>query len=716
MVKQSMKFLLLLVASLSVTLAARAQLATDFVDTEQADVRLVSEASTIVPGDTFYVAFNFKLEPHWHVYWQNPGASGLALDIEWTLPEGFSAGKIIWPAPEKIMLGGLVNYGYEDAVTFLVPISVDPQLTIKSGEKVELKADAFWLICKEVCLPGEGSFALSIDLGETRVASDAQPVFESARASLPLDQVPWEVAGYIEGDDLVLGLTGDSIPSELYFYVGQEGMIDPNGEQVLSFAGASTAELRMPLTDVFLSEPLDELSGVLQSGEQDWAISFQPQETKSMAAPAGGAVVVTQEEEGFEAFFLQLGLPGWLVLAYLGGLILNVMPCVLPVLSLKVFSLLKQSGQTKSQALLHGVAYTVGVVASFLALAGLLFALRAFGERIGWGFQLQSPGFVVVLTLVFFLFALNLMGVFELGASLVGADAKVAKRSGLTGSFGMGILAAVVGAPCVGPLLASVGGIAVQAPPVTGLLIFGMMGFGLASPFLILAIFPKLVAYLPKPGAWMESVKQFMGFLLLAAVVFLAYVAGASGGTDAILGLLIAILISGVAAWIYGRWAAPVRSRKSRRWATVLACLSLALGLGYGVRAVKGAYDAYAETPTTSEDGAWAEWSSDRVESELAEGHPVFVDFTATWCLICQVNKKVALRTEATEALFKEAGVVTLEADWTRYDPAITDALESFDRNGVPLYVLYSPNGSVQVLPQSLTNGIIREAVEKMDQ
>jgi thiol:disulfide interchange protein DsbD len=320
----------------------------------------------------------------------------------------------------------------------------------------------------------------------------------------------------------------------------------------------------------------------------------------------------------------------------------------------------------------------------------------------------------VVLSAVFFLFGLNLMGVFELGGRLVSADIKLAKRSDVLGSFGMGVLAAVVGAPCMGPLVAGVSGLAVQANLGTGLLIFGMMGLGLASPFLVLSVFPKLVAFLPKPGLWMESFKQGMGFLLMAAVVFLALVAGRQGGVDAILILLVVILLSSIGAWVFGRWGAASRSRRSQWIARLLALFLIGASLFFGVRSIKEVYLDYGNQETIAGiSGQWGAWSSERVDELLAEGRPVFVDFTATWCLICQVNKKLALRTDATESLFTKKGIVALEADWTRYDSDITDALEKLGRSGVPLYVLYTPDGEVTVLPQSLTNGIVREAVEK---
>jgi thiol:disulfide interchange protein len=676
-------------------------------------VELIAETTVVVPGERFNVALDFRLEPHWHLYWKNPGASGLPAEVEWQLPAGLSAGEIQWPAPERIELGGLMNYGYEDAVTLIVPIEAAQDFEL--GSAVPIKAEVSWLACEEFCMPGDASLSLALTAGAEAVKSGEAPAFEAARARLPAPIAPWGVTAVIEGQDLVLTIEqvdGLAIPSDLYFYADKEGVIEPSALQALSSVGEGQVQLRAELDVAQLQEPSAAVAGVLQSQSGNWSINLR------IGADAAGAATESLAGQvpaatGFEGVLLNLGLPGWLLLAFLGGLILNVMPCVLPVLSLKVFSLLKHSGQSRAQALLHGGAYTAGVVASFLALAAVLLALRAVGERIGWGFQLQSPNFVVVLTVVFFLFALNLMGVFEVGTSLVGADTKVSKRNDALGSFGMGVLAAVVGAPCMGPLVASVSGIAVQTNAATGLLIFGVMGLGLASPFLFLSVFPKLVAYLPKPGVWMESVKQFMGFLLMAAVVFLALVAGRLGGVDAVIALLIALLVAGLAAWIYGRWSVPVKPKRTQRIAQVISLALLVVASYYAISETKAAYENFETGSSVSKNGQWQPWSSERVETELAAGKPVFIDFTASWCLICQVNKKVATHTQATEALFEEYGVVALEADWTRYDSAITTELERFGRSGVPLYVLYAPDGEVTVLPQSLTNGIVREAVEK---
>jgi thiol:disulfide interchange protein DsbD len=475
---------------------------------DHAMVELISEYDAVVPGQSFDLALRFDLEEHWHIYWKNPGASGLSTTIDWLLPERIEAGDVQWPAPERIQLGGLVNYGYEEEAVFIVTLQAPEDL--KLGSDLAITANLFWLICKETCLPGEAALDLVLPVASKAEPSAEASAFTEARNRQARAAHPWATSAYIEKEALVVVIEGEALPADFYLYADAEGLVDPSAEQVRSTPAPNRAELRLALdTPFFENQPLG-ISGVLQSGADSWEFNAEILDTP----PPFVRALTEAEPSGFEQRLLALGLPGILALAFLGGLILNIMPCVLPVLSLKVFSLLKHAGQTRSDALRHGLAYTAGVVLSFIALAAVLFALRALGERIGWGFQLQSPGFVVVLSAVFFLFGLNLMGVFELGGRLVGADIKLAKRSDVLGSFGMGVLAAVVGAPCMGPLVAGVSGLAVQANLGTGLLIFGMMGLGLASPFLVLSVFPKLVAFLPKPGLWMESFKQGHGLLV----------------------------------------------------------------------------------------------------------------------------------------------------------------------------------------------------------
>lgn len=677
------------------------------VQTDHATVELISEYDAIVPGKSFDLAVRFDLEEGWHTYWENPGDSGLATVIDWALPESIEAGEIQWPAPERIFLGGLVNYGYAEEAVFIVTFQAPKDL--KLGSELAITADLFWLICKETCLPGEATLDLVLPVAGKAEPSAEASAFVEARNRQARDTQPWVTTAYLEEEALVVVIEGEALPADFYLYLDREGLVDPSAEQERSSPLPNRTELRLtPDTAFFENQPL-AISGVLQSGTDSWEFNAEIVDTPSAFAPA----LTELELVGFEQRLLALGMPGILALAFLGGLILNIMPCVLPVLSLKVFSLLKHAGQARGDALRHGLAYTAGVVLSFIALAAVLFSLRALGERIGWGFQLQSPGFVVVLAVVFFLFGLNLMGVFELGGRLVGADNKVARRKDVLGSFGMGVLAAVVGAPCMGPLVAGVSGLAVQANITTGLLTFGMMGLGLASPFFVLSVFPKLVAFLPKPGLWMESFKQGMGFLLMAAFVFLALVLGRQGGVDAIFILLVVILLSSIAAWVFGRWGAASRSMRSQWIARLLALLLLGVSLFYGVLSIKEVSLDYVNQGSIADSsGQWGAWSSERVDELLAEGRPVFVDFTATWCLICQVNKRVALRTDATESLLIEKGIVALEADWTRYDSDITEALENFGRSGVPLYLLYTPDGEVTILPQSLSNDIVRQAVQ----
>lgn len=657
---------------------------------------LISETSAVAGGDRFYVGVRFEIDPHWHIYWKNPGSSGYGIAVDWDLPAGVRAGALEWPVPERFEFDGFINYGYSGRVTLLVPIEVDASL---SGE-LDLKATVSWLACENACIPGSAELQLRLPRSDASEPDPAQEaVFEDARAALP---EVWRGGPlvYEVGKGGIRIQIPDTEIKEAYFYAEAFGWVDADAAQVLT-QESGMGVLTVPVLEGELP-PL--LAGVLELDGQAWEVEL----ASAVAAPE-----MQVYASGWEGKLLQWGLGGWLLLAFLGGVILNIMPCVLPVLSLKVFSLLKHAGQTRGQAFAYGLAYTLGVVLSFVVLAAALFALRGLGERIGWGFQLQNPAFVVTLTLLLFVFALNLIGVFEMGVGLVGADSKVARRKDLLGSFGTGILAAVVGAPCVGPLLGGVSGLALQADPLVGISVFAMLGFGMAFPFLLLSIFPKLAAYLPKPGVWMETFKQAMGFLLFAVVVFLLWVVGQSGGVEGMMALLLALLLAALAAWIYGRWAAVSKPSQTRRRASLLALLLLGLSLWGGARFVGQSYAAnQGGVSERSAEAFWQPWSKERVASELAAGRSVFVDFTASWCLTCQVNKRTTLRTAGIRELFEAHSIVPLEADWSLSDPAITDALESYGRSGVPLYLLHTSDGKTEILPQNLTPAIVRQAVE----
>jgi thiol:disulfide interchange protein/DsbC/DsbD-like thiol-disulfide interchange protein len=400
--------------------------------------------------------------------------------------------------------------------------------------------------------------------------------------------------------------------------------------------------------------------------------------------------------------------------AFIGGLILNLMPCVLPVLSLKVFSLMKHAGDNPKTAWIQGAAFTAGVVLSFWALAGLLIILRTAGNHLGWGFQMQSPGFVLGLILLFFLLALNLFGVFELGSSLVGLDAKATNHlGGIASSFGNGALATLAATPCTAPFMGSALGFAAQQPAIISLLIFTFLALGMATPYLLLTIFPGALRFVPKPGAWMEAFKQFMGFLLMATVIFLVYVFSALTGQENVPMLLFVLLVAGIAAWVYGRWGSPIHGAVTRAVAILLALVLLGSAVAFGITLTNPQLRGLADAPSQDD---WQPWTQSAVDDALAKGQPVFVDFTAAWCLSCKVNERVALETDAVKKAFADKGVALFKADWTHADPAISQTLQQYNRDGVPLYLLYSPKNkdAPQVLPEVLTPGIVLDALKNL--
>jgi thiol:disulfide interchange protein DsbD len=403
--------------------------------------------------------------------------------------------------------------------------------------------------------------------------------------------------------------------------------------------------------------------------------------------------------------------------AFIGGLILNLMPCVLPVLSLKVFALIRHAGDNPKAAWRQGAAFTAGVVVSFWVLAGLLLALRAAGNQLGWGFQMQSPGFVAALIVLFFLIGLNLFGVFEIGGSLVGVDAKAASHAGgSVSSFLNGALATLAATPCTAPFMGSALGFAAQQPALVSMLIFTFLALGMATPYLLLTIFPQSLRFVPKPGAWMESLKQFMGFLLMGTVIFLLYVFGALTSSDTLIDMLGVLLLMSVAAWVYGRWSNPARSTASRVVGGLVCLVILISATVQTVALVDEPVARDTRVSSTATQDGWQDWSPEGVQAALAKGQPVFVDFTAAWCLSCKVNERVALGTDAVKSAFADKKVALFRADWTQADPRITEALQKFNRDGVPLYLLYSPKApdAPEVLPEVLTPGIVLGALGKI--
>jgi thiol:disulfide interchange protein DsbD len=687
---------------------------------------LISETADVMPGKPFLVALHLHMDPDWHTYWINPGDAGLATMIKWTLPPGFTAGPIQWPTPEIHKMGPETTYSYGGDVYLLTTITPPSSVT----GPVEIKANATWLVCQEECIPGQAELVLPVSFNIAQGGAeslDREKFFAEAQKRLPVPNTRWDVEAAYEhvglGESLVIHFKDKGAPlplGHLYFYPEQQNALAAD-------ESANQPDAAKPLPEFDLLVPLQQngekpaqISGVLVSDQplmgDAKAVYLAPFATNASDIPINSASLAPYNTSGVHGPPPQTEQPFFLAVlgaAFLGGIILNLMPCVLPVLALKVFSLIRHAGENPRGAWRQGAAFTVGVVLSFWVLAGVLLALRAAGSHLGWGFQMQSPGFVLALIFIFFLLALNLFGVFELGTSLVGLDAKAAGHAdGLFGSFLNGALATLAATPCTAPFMGSALGFAAEQPAAISLLIFTALALGMAAPYLLLTIFPGALRFVPKPGAWMEAVKQFMGFLLLATVIFLVYVFGALVGGEQVPWLLVSLLIASLAAWIYGRWSGPERSTAARAAAFVLALLVLGFAIwwGAGLAMMKPS----ADRETASSDG-WQPWTPAAVDAALAQGRPVFVDFTAAWCLSCKVNEAAALETDAVRAAFAQKNVALFRADWTHADPAISATLRQYHRDGVPLYLYYTPaaKDAPEILPAVLTPGIVLDALNK---
>ena len=681
---------------------------------------LIPEVTTVEPGKPFGVALHLHSDAGWHTYWINPGDAGLATTITWTLPPGFTAGPIQWPVPEKHNMGPLVTYGYEGDVYLLTTIT-PPKSDLP--RHFDVKAHATWLVCQEECIPGKAELTLPLDSGSLnlRLPIENTDFFAEARARLPVENTAWNIdASYGVNPILVINFhlkSGASASPTVngYFFPEQPNVLSADEKKSELDSLSKSASFGVGFDLQQNGEKPAEMSGVLVSDApiigNAKAVSLAT--FPVLPAPLSNTATTVTLKPPETTAATQPLLLAVLVGAFIGGLILNLMPCVLPVLSLKVFSLIKHAGENPKAVWRQGAAFTAGVLVSFWTLAGILLELQAVGDHLGWGFQMQSPGFVLALIFLFFLLGLNLLGVFEIGTSLVGLDARATGRfHGLTSSFFNGALATVAATPCTAPFMGSALGFAAQQSPFIALLVFTFLALGMASPYLLLTLFPGALRFVPKPGAWMEAFKQFMGFLLLATVIFLIYVFGAQVGEDQIPSLLAVLLLASLAAWIYGRWNVSTRSTPTRLLAWFLALAILTGALIWGGK-LAGATPPQMTSGGAASDG-WQPWSPDAVQQALAQNRPVFVDFTAAWCLSCKVNERVALETDAVKQAFAEKNVALFRADWTHADAAIAGELQKYHRDGVPLYLLYSPKDkdAPQVLPEVLTPGTVLEAVK----
>ena len=692
----------------------------DPVQTGHIEVELVSQEAGAAPGGVVYVALRQKIQPGWHTYWRNPGDAGDATRIVWTLPAGWTAGDIVWPTPEKSRVGPLLDFAYTGEVLLPVPISVPANAQV--GSVVTLKAAAAFLVCEQVCVPEDAVVTLTLPVVAGMPQTDpkwgAKVADTLARAPKPAGL---KAVFELQGSVLKLAVTGAPLKgadlSGAFFYPYSGKVIEHPPAQAIERGPEGLTLSLTPGYDFTQAEAKPtELAGVLALNGAAYEITATPGTIPAEAGGLGAPPAAPAKAHG-STDGAGLGLPLAVAFAFLGGLILNLMPCVFPILSMKAASLTAHAhdaGKTRVQ----GLAFLVGVVVTFLVLAGLLIAVRAGGAAVGWGFQLQSPAVVAGLALLMLLVALNMSGVFEVGASVQGV-ASGAGGSGVGGSFLTGALAVLVAAPCTAPFMAGALGYALTQPPLLSLAVFLGLALGFAAPFVILAFVPALLGRLPRPGPWMDVLKKGLAFPMYATAAWLAWVYSQQTGSIPLAALLAASVLVAFAAWLYGLAQARSISGKSAAVPFVLAALSVAAAVALvvvGVRAAPAAR-ATAAAPATelsSGPGLAAEaWSPEKVKALQAQGKVVMVDFTADWCVTCKVNEGTALKGQRVVDAFKASNAVYLRADWTKRDATIAAALAEHGRAGVPLYLVY-PKGSGEpvILPQLLTEGLVIEAIE----
>jgi thiol:disulfide interchange protein len=687
----------LLLAALAFALAAPAAAAP--VRAQHLTAELVADHTAIAPGGSVTVALRQSIDAGWHTYWRNPGDSGEPTTLTWTLPTGWTAGPLVWATPQQLPVGPLMDYGYTGEV--LLPLTLTAPKTARPGDTVTLKAHASFLVCKEICVPADADLALTLPVAATPPADGFWgPRIAAALAAAPHSS-PAITAAFTPGAGLEkLSITGAPLRgadmAHAYFYPYDATAIDDAQAQAIE-RGPDGLTLSLAPGSAFKNgKPPSSLAGVLALGDRVFEITAPSGPPLPGAAGLGPPPSQTAQTAGPAALVIAMAS------AFLGGLILNLMPCVFPVLALKAGALVGHAHEPRT-ARIQGLAYLAGVVATFLALAAALIGARAAGEAVGWGFQLQSPPVVAGLALVMLLVALNLSGVFEVGMGLQAAAGAADARSGggAVGAALTGVLAVAVAAPCTAPFMGPAVAYALLQGPAIALGVFLALGLGMAAPFTLLAFAPGLLRLLPKPGAWMEGLKKALAFPMYATAAWLAWVYALSAGDGRLANLFAAAVLVGLAAWLFG---AGQRARfAGRRASPALTTSALAIALALGA-----AFWPAAETLKPEP------FSADKLALLRAEHKPVFVNFTAAWCVTCQVNERLALGGGKVAQAFADDHVVYLEGDWTDRNAAIEQALAEHGRAGVPLYLMYPANGGEpQVLPQVLTEGTVVDAAKQ---
>ena len=662
---------------------------------------LLADTNAVVPGKPFTVGLLLRMAPGWHTYWKFSGDAGLPTEMKWKLPPGWKVGDIQWPIPLKtIDPGDIETYGYENEVLLIQEITPPSKLDDSSAK---LSTEANWLVCEKICIPG--SATLQLDLP---VASTSQPantdVFARYRRLLPQNLAGPDVARADwsrVGSDLRLKIASETLakyPAVDFFPLPEQETIV--GHPAVQSRNNNEIVFRIPLESA--PKDLSSLAGLVVFAQQPngddraaWQITSAPPVSASRPTPARGIFT-------------------FLLFGFLGGLILNLMPCVLPVISLKIFGFVQQAGQSRQKIFRSGIAFTIGIFAWFIALAVLLIVLKGAGRDVTWGgFQFTNPYFVLALSVIVLVFALNLFGVFEvsLPQSVTRNLLSTSERKDLLGSFFQGVFATVLATPCTAPFLGTALGFAFTQSAAIILAMFIAIAAGMSAPYLLLSAQPAWLRFLPRPGPWMVHVKQFMGFLLLATLLFLLYVVGAQRGLEGAIWASCFLLVISVACWMKGAFVVPTASAVKR---AVVLVLMLLLVIGSGVYFIGDKFQSAKIASLDSQiRGDWQPFTPERLQTELEQGRTVFVDFTAAWCLTCKFNEASVLEAQDVREAFQRHGIVKLKADWTNGDPVITKLLQHFGRPGVPLYVLYpAKNEEPIVFPEVLTKGMILDKLE----
>lgn len=635
-------------------------------------ISIVSDAVSTQQTGTIVVPVKLQIAPGWHIYWKNPGKIGLATRLSWEVPEGVYVEELLWPTPEWFEALEVVNFGYSNEVIFLQRMQIKEPLE----DPLRIKVRADWLACENSCIPGDSEDEALIP--NNQKGDDS--FVKAAMAKIPKAWTGLEVLPAPEGLIAKLTLpTQNPVGSKVTFFSDVADLISPADGigQVTQVESEGTLHIAFP----HLSQ-MESLTGVLLINGNAYAVDL------------GITSLSSLELTGDHAFLFAL------LFAFVGGMILNLMPCVLPVISIKVMSFVKLAEGSRKESFKHGLIFTLGVLSSFWVLAGIAIGFQASGEALGWGFQLQNPWFVACLAVILFIMSLSLFGVFELGTSAISLGSK-GNLGGYLNSFLTGGLATLVATPCTGPFLGTAIGYATTLGTLSTMVFFTCLGLGMALPYLFLSLFPKLMGWIPKAGGWMIGFKQLMGFFLLGTALWLLWVLESLMAEVEITNLLAALFIIAFGCWVYGYYAHPLRSRWLRRIGSLSAISIIAWG----------GYFGYQQLTPTKELTVWKPFSPELLRELRAKGEPVFIDFTAKWCLLCQANH-YSLTTAKVDKAFRERGIHRLVADWTQHDPDITKALRKYGRNGVPLYLLFGEEEEPQILPQTLTPAIVLESLE----